>query len=92
MTEMHAIDGKERLDQAVPRPGVVQLPSLDNLSIRARVQKVLRVVRTIIGVPNYEAYVRHHSENYPGCSPMTRQEFEKERMIAKYYRPGSRCC
>ena len=89
---MHAVDGRERLEKAVARPGVVQLPSLEDLSIRARVQKVLRVVRRIIGVPDYETYVKHQSEHYPGCTPMTRQEFEKERMAAKYYRPGGRCC
>jgi uncharacterized short protein YbdD (DUF466 family) len=89
---MQAIDGKERLGHAVPRHGVVELPSLEHLSIRARVQKVLRVVHTIIGVPNYDAYVKYHCEQHPGTSPLTRQEFEKERMTAKYSRPGSRCC
>jgi uncharacterized short protein YbdD (DUF466 family) len=89
---MPAIDGRERLGHAVLRPGVVELPSLDQLSIRARVQKVLRVVQTIIGVPRYEAYLEHHCEHYPGTTPLTRKEFEKERMTAKYSRPGSRCC
>jgi uncharacterized short protein YbdD (DUF466 family) len=92
MTEMHAADGRERSGRAGLRPGVVELPSLEHLSIRARVQKVLRVVHTIIGVPNYDAYLERHTEQYPGCTPMTRQEFEKDRMVAKYYRPGSRCC
>jgi uncharacterized short protein YbdD (DUF466 family) len=82
---MEAIDRKGR-------PGVVELPSLEHLSIRARVQKVLRVVQTIIGVPNYDAYVKHHCEHHPGTKPLTRKEFEKERMTAKYSRPGSRCC
>jgi uncharacterized short protein YbdD (DUF466 family) len=89
---MEAIDRKERLGSAVPRPGVVVLPSLEHLSILARVQKALRVVRTIIGVPNYDAYLKHHCENYPGTTPLTRKEFEKDRMTAKYYRVGSRCC
>ena len=89
---MAAIDSKASLGRVGSRPGVVELPSLDDLSIGARVQKVLRVVRTIIGVPNYDAYLKHHCENYPGTTPLTRKEFEKDRMTAKYYRPGSRCC
>jgi uncharacterized short protein YbdD (DUF466 family) len=89
---MAAIDGKASLGRAGPGHGVVELPSLEHLSIRARVQEVLRVVRTIIGVPNYDAYLKHHCENNPGTNPLTRKEFEKERMTAKYYRPGSRCC
>jgi uncharacterized short protein YbdD (DUF466 family) len=61
-------------------------------SWRRRVQEALRVVRTIIGVPDYERYVKHVCEHHPGATPLTRKEFERDRMSAKYTRPGSRCC
>jgi uncharacterized short protein YbdD (DUF466 family) len=53
---------------------------------------VLRVIRTIIGVPDYDRYVKHVCEHHPGATPLSRKEFERDRMTAKYTRPGSRCC
>jgi uncharacterized short protein YbdD (DUF466 family) len=53
---------------------------------------VLRVIRTIIGVPDYDRYVKHVRERHPGATPLSRKEFERDRMTAKYTRPGSRCC
>jgi uncharacterized short protein YbdD (DUF466 family) len=57
-----------------------------------RLGAVARVVRQIIGVPDYERYLAHLRVAHPGCSPVSREAFMKERLEARYDRPGSRCC
>jgi uncharacterized short protein YbdD (DUF466 family) len=51
-----------------------------------------RVIRQIIGVPDYERYVAHLRAAHPGCEPVGREAFMAERLEARYSRPGSRCC
>ncbi|MCU0625749.1 MAG: YbdD/YjiX family protein [Gemmatimonadaceae bacterium] len=60
--------------------------------MRARLLALARLVRTIIGVPDYERYLRHMRARHPGCRIMTRAEFAAARLEARYSRPGSRCC
>jgi uncharacterized short protein YbdD (DUF466 family) len=71
-----------------------QGPSLDasNFSLADQVKRVAKVVRTIIGVPDYERYVAHVRECHPDREPMSRAEFAKNRMEARYNQPGNRCC
>ena len=57
-----------------------------------RIRSALRVVRTIIGAPDYERYVQHMRERHPACDPMSRDEFMWQRLENRYSRPGSRCC
>ena len=54
--------------------------------------KVVRVIRAIIGAPDYEKYVAHQRERHPGEEILTREQFERECQTARYERPGSRCC
>ena len=54
--------------------------------------RALAVVRRIIGVPDYDAYLAHVAECHPGMTPLTKDEFVKDRLEAKYSRPGQRCC
>ena len=56
------------------------------------VAEVRRVIHAIIGAPDYERYVAHVRACHPDRVPMTREEFARERMEARYSRPGSRCC
>jgi len=51
-----------------------------------------RIVRRVIGVPDYEAYVSHLRMCHPEAEPLSRDRFVRERMEARYSRPGSRCC
>ena len=51
-----------------------------------------RVLHQVIGAPDYERYVAHVRECHPEREPMTREEFARERLEARYSRPGSRCC
>jgi len=60
--------------------------------ILRRLGVVARVVRQIIGVPDYERYVAHLRVAHPGSEPVSREAFMQERLAARYDRPGSRCC
>ena len=61
-------------------------------SLLARLERVLRVIRSIIGAPDYERYVAHMESHHPGCAVMSRDEFMRQRLESRYSRPGSRCC
>jgi uncharacterized short protein YbdD (DUF466 family) len=51
-----------------------------------------RVIKQIIGVPDYERYVAHLRAAHPECEPLPRDAFMRERLEARYNRPGSKCC
>jgi uncharacterized short protein YbdD (DUF466 family) len=51
-----------------------------------------RVLRRIIGAPDYERYVLHVRTAHPGEEPMNQAQFSKRQLEDKYSRPGSRCC
>ena len=55
-------------------------------------QRVIAVVRRIIGVPDYETYLAHMLRHHPECTPLDPRTFERQRMADRYSRPGSRCC
>lgn len=50
------------------------------------------VIRRVIGAPDYEAYVVHVRAAHPENVPMSREEFVRERLSARYAKPGARCC
>lgn len=58
----------------------------------AKLRRVLGVVRTIIGAPDYDRYVQHMREHHPECQVASRDEFMTQRLESRYSRPGSRCC
>ena len=53
---------------------------------------VARAIRVMLGAPDYERYLEHVIAEHPGCSPISRDEFVKERMENRYSKPGARCC
>jgi len=55
-------------------------------------QRALKVVRTVIGAPDYERYVVHMQQHHPECAVASRDEFMQQRLESRYSRPGSRCC
>ncbi len=59
---------------------------------RRALDALARTVRRVIGAPDYERYLAHVREHHPGRVPLTREEFDRERMSARYEQPGSRCC
>jgi uncharacterized short protein YbdD (DUF466 family) len=64
--------------------------AFENLATSRRA--VLRVVHRIIGAPDYEGYLAHHAHCHAGAEPLSRDEFVRQRLEARYSRPGSRCC
>jgi uncharacterized short protein YbdD (DUF466 family) len=58
----------------------------------SRVRRALRVLRTIIGAPDYERYIAHMRAQHPECDVVSRDEFMKQRLESRYSKPGSRCC
>ena len=56
------------------------------------IARILDVVRTIVGVPNYDAYVQHLHAHHPGAEPLDRNAFLKKCWEDKYTKPGNRCC
>jgi uncharacterized short protein YbdD (DUF466 family) len=59
---------------------------------RARAQRVATVVRRIIGVPDYDRYVAHLRAHHPEITPPCRRDFEQQRVMERYSKPGARCC
>jgi len=55
-------------------------------------ERTLKVVRTVIGAPDYERYVAHMRDHHPECEVASRDEFMRQRLETRYSRPGSRCC
>ena len=48
--------------------------------------------RRAIGVPDYDAYVKHVREHHPERPAMGYAEFFAERQQARYRGTGGRCC
>ena len=61
-------------------------------TVRERAGAVAKVLRTIIGAPDYERYVAHVAACHPDQAPMSREDFAHERLKARYSQPGNRCC
>jgi uncharacterized short protein YbdD (DUF466 family) len=61
-------------------------------ALGSKVRRALRVLRTIIGAPDYERYVAHMRVQHPECDVVSRDEFMKQRLESRYSKPGSRCC
>jgi uncharacterized short protein YbdD (DUF466 family) len=57
-----------------------------------RLQRWITILRTIIGVPDYDRYLRHMRAHHPECVVKSRADYANERLMARYSRPGSRCC
>jgi uncharacterized short protein YbdD (DUF466 family) len=43
-----------------------------------------RTLRLMVGVPDYDTYVRHRQANHPGQPVMSYEEFFMERLNARY--------
>lgn len=50
------------------------------------------LARSVIGVPDYEAYVRHMRQHHADREPMSYAEFFENRQAARYRGTGGRCC
>ncbi len=89
--------GRQRSGAPPPPPAVRPItrppPPLPPLArLRAAGRACGRVLRTVLGAPDYERYVAHRRAHHAGEPLLDRAGFERERMAARYDRPGSRCC
>lgn len=52
-----------------------------------------QAAKMMIGVPDYDNYVEHMRVNHPDQTPMTWEEFFRERQDARYGgKGGAKCC
>ena len=56
------------------------------------VREIARTLRRMIGAPDYAAYLAHMRSHHPQLTPLSPADFERERLSARYDRPGARCC
>ncbi len=61
-------------------------------TIADTIRRAASITRRVIGAPDYERYLTHTRACHPNRVPMTRAEFERERMAARYEKVGGRCC
>jgi uncharacterized short protein YbdD (DUF466 family) len=63
-----------------------------NGSLAQRLRDAARVLRRVLGAPDYEGYLAHLQLHHPESTPLTRDEFVRSRLEDRYSRPGARCC
>jgi uncharacterized short protein YbdD (DUF466 family) len=55
-------------------------------------RRAARVLRAILGAPDYERYLAHMRAHHPGEAPLPHDEFVRRRLEDRYNKPGSKCC
>ncbi len=56
-------------------------------------ERAARVVRQIVGAPDYERYLEHQAARHPGCAPLSRREYYAEFVTRRFGSGGpTRCC
>ena len=53
---------------------------------------LVQTCRLMVGVPDYETYVRHRQEKHPGAPWMSHTEFFRERQRKRYESGAGKCC
>jgi uncharacterized short protein YbdD (DUF466 family) len=56
------------------------------------IARALTIVRTVIGAPDYARYLAHQRAKHPNATPLSREQFARERERARYEGTGNRCC
>ena len=54
------------------------------LTLESLRQWIIRAARLMVGIPDYEAYVRQRKSTHPGEPVMTYEEFFRERQNARH--------
>lgn len=60
--------------------------------LKAAWQRARQSARSVIGIPDYDTYLRHCREHHPERAPMDYPAFFAERQAARYRGTGGRCC
>lgn len=59
----------------------------------ALLQTLRRTARLMVGMPDYDAYLRHMTDHHPDSVVMDRTSFFRNRQEARYGgKNGGRCC
>ena len=62
---------------------------------REALSQAARTARLMVGVPDYAAYLAHHSAAHPGEAVLSREEFHRRAAEKRYGGDparGGRCC
>lgn len=57
-----------------------------------KLRTIARVLRRIIGAPDYAAYIANFRQRHPGETPLDARAFRQRQLELRYSRPGARCC
>ena len=60
--------------------------------VRGAADRALRVVRQVVGAPDYERYLEHHARAHGGTPPLARREFYAEFVSWRFGSGATRCC
>ncbi len=56
-------------------------------------RRAARVVRQIVGAPDYDRYLEHHAACHPGRMPLSPREYYAEFVTRRFGGAGpTRCC
>ncbi len=56
------------------------------------IERIAKVVRRVIGVPDYDAYLAHLAACHPDEAAVTRDVFHRDALVRRQAKVGSRCC
>ena len=59
---------------------------------REGLRRALRVLRQVVGAPDYERYLEHHGCCHAGTPPLGRREFYAEFVSVRFGSGPTRCC
>jgi len=60
--------------------------------VRSAADRALRIVRQVVGAPDYERYLEHHAHAHAGAPPLARREFYAEFVSWRFGSGATRCC
>lgn len=63
---------------------------VSRLSVLLR--RTAAIVNRVIGVPDYDSYLRHMARAHPDANPVDQLTFQREQLNNRYSKVGSRCC
>ena len=68
------------------------MAAIAETSGRGLLPRIANVIRRVIGVPDYDAYLAHLAAHHPDEVPLTQDAFARDALTKRYAQAGSRCC
>ena len=60
--------------------------------LRSIAKAFRQTAHLMVGLPDYDDYLRHMRQAHPERTPMSREAFFRDRQDARYRGGGGRCC